>query len=1046
VAGGVAAGFSILLATFLILRLVNRPERQAPAVAQASTERSSIQASTSQAPLQTPTARVPVLNPPASIPVQPSGVAQPAQPLAAPAALVTVVQAAVADPALERQPVAGPYPDQPHLVFDAGGHTSTVRRAAFTLDGKHLITVSVDKTFRVWDLAAGETVRVFRPPIGPALGEGNLDAVAISPDGKTVAVAGGTLRTKGDLLVYLVDIESGRVAKTIPGHRDTILALAFSPDGRRLAAACHGGVLRLHDVRTGKTERSLEGQKGSIYHLAFAPDGRRLVSVSRGEDVRIWSADTGTCEAVLPESQHVVQSVAWSPDGATIAVGNRDGTICLFEAKGTLRTTLKSLGFAVASVTFTPDSKELLYTLAPEGRLSGPPPATAGLLSLATGEVRVPARFNHNVVLHGCVTRDGKLAATVGTTNNEASVWNTADGSLVYRLEGKGQTVWGVGWSPDGKSVAWGNRNRTDPDGFAPLDRAFDLTSLQLGDLPAGCHRARLQATFGKHMARLELTKERHLAVLYSDGTSQVIPPAHGDMFFCFTFLPNNQVVVGSAFGLTLIDLEKRTTVRRFKGHGGQVTCVALAPDGRHFVTGASDQTVRVWDTQREEPLLSLFFADQDWVAWTPEGTYGASANGERLMGWQINNRVEEAALFYPAAQFRKSLYHPDVIKQILAAGSTPLAFTRAGKKPVDALSVAQVLPPAVAITEPAGLGELRVDRPTFAVKASARSVGTHPVTALRLLVDGRPYRGEAGVGRVAAPRLGEVSATWTVELCPGRHTLAVLAESAVSRSLSQWVEVTVAGSVPGSDLPHLYIVAVGIDDYPGQMQLHYAGADADAISKTLRERTGKAFRGVEVKLLKDKQATRQGIEQGLAWLGTRMTSRDVGMFFFSGHGYRDKRGAFYLVPVDVNGANPEGSCLPGEALRTALAAMPGRLITVLDACHSGAAGDGLRRRDDVLADDLVRDLISEDCGVVVLSSSLGREYSMESPAIGHGFFTLALVEGLSGQADLNRDGLVHLTELDAYAGRRVKELTRGRQNPVMAKPATVRSFPLARQ
>lgn len=118
---------------------------------------------------------------------------------------------------------------------------------------------------------------------------------------------------------------------------------------------------------------------------------------------------------------------------------------------------------------------------------------------------------------------------------------------------------------------------------------------------------------------------------------------------------------------------------------------------------------------------------------------------------------------------------------------------------------------------------------------------------------------------------------------------------------------------------------------------------------------------------------------------------------------------------------------------------MPGRLIAILDACHSGAASGPPAR-----ADDLVRDLVTDDYGVVVMYSSLGREYSLEDPEAGHGFFTLGLVEALAGQADFNRDRLVHLHELDAYARRRVRELSEGMQHPVTGRPPTVRSFPLA--
>jgi uncharacterized caspase-like protein len=112
------------------------------------------------------------------------------------------------------------------------------------------------------------------------------------------------------------------------------------------------------------------------------------------------------------------------------------------------------------------------------------------------------------------------------------------------------------------------------------------------------------------------------------------------------------------------------------------------------------------------------------------------------------------------------------------------------------------------------------------------------------------------------------------------------------------------------------------------------------------------------------------------------------------------------------------------------------------EACHSGAAGEQQRRGD--ATDDLVRDLISEDYGIVVLSSSRGHEYSLESPKAGHGFFTLALVEGLEGRADFNRDGYVYLNEIDRYTLRRVRELSAGQQTPVLSRPRTVRSFPLA--
>jgi hypothetical protein len=81
----------------------------------------------------------------------------------------------------------------------------------------------------------------------------------------------------------------------------------------------------------------------------------------------------------------------------------------------------------------------------------------------------------------------------------------------------------------------------------------------------------------------------------------------------------------------------------------------------------------------------------------------------------------------------------------------------------------------------------------------------------------------------------------------------------------------------------------------------------------------------------------------------------------------------------------------------------------------------------------------------VCLCSSLGDEYSMESLETRAGFFTLGIVEGLSGKADFNRDNTVHLHELEFYARLRVRQLSRGRQNPTMGRPDSFRTFPMAR-
>jgi uncharacterized caspase-like protein len=224
-------------------------------------------------------------------------------------------------------------------------------------------------------------------------------------------------------------------------------------------------------------------------------------------------------------------------------------------------------------------------------------------------------------------------------------------------------------------------------------------------------------------------------------------------------------------------------------------------------------------------------------------------------------------------------------------------------------------------------------------------------------------------------------------------------------------------------------------------MKLNFAASDALLLTRTLQEKSRAVFGRIETKVLTDKQCTKQAMREGLDWLKSKMTDKDVGIVSFSGHGGRDDdTGKFYLIPVDV-GRDLDKTCFSGEELKQRLEDMPGRIVAILDACHSGAVTEIKSGRPD----NLVRDLTTDDYGVVVLASSLGSECSLESTATKAGFYTLGLTEGMSGRADFNRDGVVFLNELERYACLRVQQLSRGEQNPTVGRPPNIKPFPIAR-
>lgn len=924
----------------------------------------------------------------------------------------------------------------PILVLDAGGHTATVNRVVWTQDSRRLISVANDKTIRIWDVATGETARVLRPPIGPGPA-GMLNAAALSSDGAWLAVAGYE-RVGQNHGIFVISLATGEVKYVLRGHTNVVLDLQFSRNGQWLASASNDNSARVWPIppANGNASTILQGHKAPVYGVAFSPEGRRLVTASLDGTARIWTLPDGVTQRVLRGHDGAIQCVSWSPDGQTLATGGVDQSLRLWQPNGELNRRFEKLGNAVTSVSFSKDSESLLLTT------GGPDAVDGGLLvDLKTNRER--ARMQHdNSVLHGALSPDGQLAATAGGNHREILVWRTSGGELKHRLEGRGRTPWAVAWGANDNTLVWGHTSReVSTNDRGPLEQTFDLSRLEFTSAPASAQRARV-----KNASWALEQKGDATVIARRDGRIQhtfKLARAN-ELVRCYTLLSEHQVAIGGDYGLYLYSLVTGGLVREWRGHTGTVWAVAPSHEGQFLASAAEDQTLRVWSPERDDPVLSLFIASGDWIAWTPDGYYAASPGGERLMGWQINNGLEKLGSFHPAAQFRASLYRPEFIKNLLSKNGS------GGAKPpgMQKVDVAELLPPRVKITSPTS-GH-RAAQNEIEVRATASSVGDHPVTSLRLLLDGRPYQGLRGIQKIADPKLGEVSGSWSIELDPGRHKLAVLASSAVSHGTSEEIEIVYGGSDSSDQvrLPKLYVVAIGISQYPGDLKLNYAAKDAESLSTALKSHGKPLFREVEMQVISDQQATRSAVLKGLSWLREQMTQNDYGIFFFAGHGELDNDGSLYFLPVDADTKDLLSSAVPAEQVKRALSGIPGKLITIIDACHSaGIAGSkiGKRRGDTPLTDDLIRDLVTDESGVVAMCSSTGREFSLENNEHRQGTFTLAIVEGLSGKADFNKDGIVYLNELDTYVTDRVKELTRGQQHPVTAKPGNVRSFPLSK-
>ncbi|MBI3472748.1 MAG: hypothetical protein HY013_15435 [Candidatus Solibacter usitatus] len=228
---------------------------------------------------------------------------------------------------------------------------------AWRPDGK-LLALGLFKEVRLAD-PSGKTVATLSGHIEA------VRAVAFSRDGKWLAAAGGLPARQGEIKIW--DVEARTVLKTIQGHTDCIYAVAFSPDGKTLVTSSYDKLIKLWDPLTGREIRTLKDHIDAVYGLAFTPDGKFLLSASADRGVKVWNPATGERLYTLSEPTDGLNTLAMHPSGKMVAAGGLDKTIRIWtlgERGGTLLNSLIAHEDAILKLAFSPDGKTLVSSSA----------------------------------------------------------------------------------------------------------------------------------------------------------------------------------------------------------------------------------------------------------------------------------------------------------------------------------------------------------------------------------------------------------------------------------------------------------------------------------------------------------------------------------------------------------------------------------------------------------------------------------------------------------------------------------------------------------
>jgi len=526
-------------------------------------------------------------------------------------------------------------------------HESPVDAVAFSPDGKTVLTGGDDRTARLWDAASGQ-------PIGQPIRHGGVVfGVAVSPDGKTL------LTGSRDKTARLWDAATGQPVGSPLPHGGEVMAVAYSPDGRTILTGSMDGTARLWDIATHRPIGQPFVHQGGVSSVAYSPDGKSLLT-GGGGTARLWNIATGEPIGQPFVHQSDVRSVAYSPDGKSLLTGCVDGAAQWWNAA-----TGKPAGEPIRH-----REKVRAVAVSPDGRtvLTGSQDKTARLWDAVTNQPIGPPVVHLGPVVAVAFSRDGKSFLTA-SSDNTVRLWDADPGQpfgLILDHQGAGQAV---AFSRDGKSIF-----STTNGGTA---KRWDGTTGQIIWQTMRHNRRGVTAVAVSHDGTRLLTGSYDkTARLWDATTGKPIgqPLQHEDQVSVAAFCSDGRTIMtgGEDRTVRLWDALTGMALGQPIPQSGTVDAGAFSPDGKSFVTGYDGGSAQMWDVATRTPVGQPFPHPGciSAAAFSPDGKTlltGCEDHGARL--WDVETRRLRMAPLLHQGWIYAVAFSPDG-KTILTGGS----------------------------------------------------------------------------------------------------------------------------------------------------------------------------------------------------------------------------------------------------------------------------------------------------------------------------------------------------------------------------------------
>jgi WD40 repeat protein len=879
-----------------------------------------------------------------------------------------------------------------------GGGFGVFLKTSFSQDGKYIYAQG-QKAIFCWETDSGKLITTIKPPLEGV--NSMITSFSVIDDNRTLLIS-----SISEIFVW--DIPSNTIRNRIETHSQKIASI---PGTKQYVTYTILGILECWDWERGEKNWSLETadpmKHESIKDLKLSRDGQTVYVLSSQVDLSdpknplmaqnakiLWADSTsGKNRASLSLGNNIVSFLP-HPDGRYLFIGDNSHHINLIDLQNSKviskYDTLSTADTAMREAYKDIPALTLPMAISPDGKTLFWGGFNTGIWDLTKSELKGrPAMDSAIEISNSYLNGDGSILM-VGL-----QAWDTFRGFVI----------------PDTPDIEWNTSLSTEmitngyglisTDGTMQVKKDYQNPELQLIDT----------------------------------GTNKVLHILKGHKSAGITwavFTKNNKLLAtaGTDNTIRLWNTSTGKNLREIPSRAGLAFSVIFSPDEQRIYVSTTNG-VYIYRVE-DGAYLGRFISTKNngWISFSASGYFNGNEEGMKNMRARMGNKV------LPLESFYDQFYNPLEVAAAFFDDSRPLS-----EQPK--LNIAQISapPPEVQLLLETSEG---LFKDTQMLEEKDLSIISNMVK-IRVIAEDSG----GGVGDILVRNNGKIleeyvrgltrkkdgsliTQEFTVPLANGQNVISVAALS-TQRIESAPVRVVVSYAPTKLQVPNMYVLAIGIDEYRNKRyNLNYAVGDVNGFLQSLNDIADTLYNEIHTTVILNSEATKNNIENQFNEIASRAMPEDVFVFYYAGHGIAlsdlesNKKNEFYYVLHNVTQmTNTEtiiDTGISGSEVREYFTKIPAmKQIALIDACNSGAFAESFAYRG--AAEEEALGKLSRATGSAIIAATRDDQFASELSVLGHGAFTMAVIEAFEGAA-AGMNSQITASSLRLYLDDRLPKIT----------------------